>query len=144
MPLPLGPFGGVPFGAVASLASSTARARPRAARAPVLVDGDYQRDGDGNLVEGDPVFEEVAFLLSTRQGTFVAVPDRGNGVFTLRAFTDHSEVEVRDHVMRALEPAIRRGVIDTVSVVARPRHHDASTAHLEYTVTYRKTGRVEP
>lgn len=144
MPLALGPFGGVPFGAVTAPKDATPRARPRGARAPVIEHGDYVRDADGNLVEGDPVFEEVAFLLSTVQGTFVAAPDRGNGVFQLRAFTDRSEIEIRDHVMRALDPAIRRGVIADVVVAARPRHHDQSTAVLEYLVTYRKTGRVEP
>jgi hypothetical protein len=106
--------------------------------------GDYVRDAAGNLAEGDEVFEEVAFLLSTLEGTFVAAPDRGNAVIRVQTYTDRSAIEVRDHVLRALDPAIRREVIADFIVTPSPHMHDDSTADLEYLVTYRKTGRVEP
>lgn len=135
------PYSGVPTGMMTVAPGSASRPKARAALSPAIVSGDYSRDANGDIVDGDPTTEEVQFLLSTVEG-FVSHDGypRGNTAFKIRAFTDDSFVQIRDRVLIALRSALERGSISDVTVTPDPYAHDGSTAVLSYTVTFKATG----
>lgn len=140
-----GPWAGIPFGALGpSPSTDPTRALPRGTRAPTIVDGDYILEDDGNFQEGDPVMEEVLFLLGTMAETFEA-PDgtkRGNTVIRIQTFLDGTLFEVTDRVNLALVSAVNRGVIKDVLVTVAPYMQNQSTAVLQYLVSFRPTGQL--
>ena len=142
MPYAGGPYAGMPYGAVGTSPSGPGTAaRPRGAACPVVRNGDYVRDANGDLVEGDPTQEEVAFLLATIDGTFLSPDDqpRGNSAVRMRSLTDRSEFEVRDAVMRALSTAISRGSIRNVTVTPNLYTQNGIAVN-DYLVSYEPTG----
>lgn len=130
------PFGLSPYAAYGDATS----ARVTAAKAPKIVDGDTVRDADGNLEDAlEPLDEEIAFFLGTAPGSFFGVKSLGNGALRMYVRRKTSEIEIRDHVRRALTPMLERGDIVDLTVTPQPVTRNG-TAINYYDVTYRKTG----
>lgn len=138
-----GPWSGIPFGALGpATPGAGSRVLPHAASTPLIINGDYVIDDDGNFVTGDATTQEVLFLLNTFFQTFVA-PDgttRGNSVIQIRSWTTTTIFEVRTRVLLALKSAIDRGSIKDVEVDVAPYMLNRSNAVLQYQVNYTATG----
>lgn len=142
----LRPFARSPFAAMGGESlddSDVTTDGTRAAKAPMLVDGDYTYDDDGNIADApDPVAEEIAWRLKTNVGSFAGGALVGTGVFRIHVFTSATEVEVRDEVARTLAPMVARGVIRNVVVTPEP-YAARGVAVNAFHVTYTPTGLKE-
>ena len=109
---------------------------------PRIVDGDIERDADGDPeLADDDIDEEVAFYLITAPGSFFGDRSIGNGAVRVLVLTSRSIVEIRDAAKRALTPLVERGDIANVTVTPSPIVRNG-TAINYFTVSYTKTGVV--
>lgn len=140
-------FARFPFarGAFAGLGPSGAEStetprKQRALKSPKLEDGNYVRDADGFLVDGDPIDEEVRWRLRTVVNSFIGNPKLGANLLIVQVLNRFTIIHTRDQITQALQPMISRGTISDLVVIPMP-YAVSGLGVNDITISYTKTRR---